>query len=68
MQAASIGVADQYLHAFGKLAKEGNTILLPSNTSDPASMIAQAMSIYGNISNNKLMTNKDMIDGDDKSQ
>ena len=31
----------QYITAFSKLAKATNTILLPSNVGDPASMVAQ---------------------------
>jgi len=50
--AAGLTIAEQYVKAFGNLAKEGNTILLPSNTGDPASMVAQAMSIYKTLSPN----------------
>lgn len=50
--AAGLTIAEQYVKAFGNLAKEGNTILLPSNAGDPASMVAQAMSIYKNLSPN----------------
>lgn len=56
MQAASVGVAEQYLKAFGNIAKEGNTMLLPANGNDPAGMVAQAMSIYGNICNKTSST------------
>ena len=37
----SISVAEKYIAAFGNLAKESNTILLPSNASDVGSMVAQ---------------------------
>jgi len=47
--AASLQVAEQYVNAFGNLAKEGNTILLPSNAGDVSSMVAQAVSIYSNM-------------------
>ncbi|XP_076801986.1 stomatin-like protein stl-1 [Clavelina lepadiformis] len=47
--AASLSVAEQYVSAFGNLAKEGNTILLPSNTGEVSNMVAQAMSIYKNL-------------------
>jgi len=40
----------QYLAAFGNIAKAGNTMLLPASASDPATMVAQALSIYGNVS------------------
>ena len=45
-QAASLRVAEQYLAAFAQIAKTGTTILLPASANDPASMVAQAMSIY----------------------
>ncbi|XP_064163981.1 stomatin-like protein 2, mitochondrial [Anguilla rostrata] len=46
---ASLIVAEQYVAAFSALAKESNTILLPSNTGDISSMVTQAMSIYGSL-------------------
>ena len=45
MDAVNLKVAEQYVQAFSQLAKEGNTILLPSNMNDMGSMIASAMSI-----------------------
>ncbi|KAI8103911.1 hypothetical protein M9435_006437 [Picochlorum sp. BPE23] len=48
-EAVSLRVAEQYLDAFGKVAKESTTMLLPSSGHDPASMVAQAMNIYKNI-------------------
>ncbi|XP_077442508.1 stomatin-like protein 2, mitochondrial [Vanacampus margaritifer] len=47
--AASLSVAEQYVSAFSNLAKESNTVLLPSNTGDISSMVAQAMTIYGTL-------------------
>lgn len=49
-QAASFLVAEQYVRAFKSLAKENNTILLPANTGDVTSSVAQAMAIYKNLS------------------
>jgi regulator of protease activity HflC (stomatin/prohibitin superfamily) len=43
MQAVQLRVAEQYLEQFGKLAKEGNTLIVPANLSDVSSMIATAM-------------------------
>jgi C-terminal region of band_7 len=43
-------LSSQYLAAFGNIAKAGNTMLLPSSASDPATMVAQALSIYNNVS------------------
>lgn len=39
-------VAEQYVEAFGKLAKESNTLMLPTNAGDPASMVAQALGVF----------------------
>ncbi|XP_048706221.1 stomatin-like protein 2, mitochondrial isoform X2 [Caretta caretta] len=44
--AASLAVAEQYVSAFSQLAKDSNTILLPSNTGDVTSMVTQALGIY----------------------
>ena len=43
--AMALKVAEKYIEAFAKLAKENNTILLPANTGDVSSMVAQAMSV-----------------------
>ena len=45
--AANLRVAEQYVAEFGKLAKESNTMLIPSNMGDMAGMVATAMSIMG---------------------
>ncbi|KAG6533733.1 hypothetical protein ZIOFF_007608 [Zingiber officinale] len=45
-EAASLRVAEQYITAFGRVAKEGTTLLLPSAIGNPSSMIAQALAIY----------------------
>jgi len=45
-QAAGLAVAENYVKAFGELAKESNTLLLPANTGDVSGMVSQAMSIY----------------------
>ncbi|KAJ8559793.1 hypothetical protein K7X08_003851 [Anisodus acutangulus] len=47
---ASLRIAEQYTQAFSNIAKEGTTLLLPTNASDPASMVAQALNIYKNLS------------------
>lgn len=51
--AVTLRVAEQYIEAFGNIAKQGNTILLPANSGDASSMIAQAMSIYNSLSPTK---------------
>ncbi|XP_067439547.1 stomatin-like protein 2, mitochondrial [Thunnus thynnus] len=47
--AASLSVAEQYVSAFSKLAKESNTVLLPSNSGDISGMVTQAMTIYSTL-------------------
>lgn len=48
-KAASLQVAEKYIEAFRHLAKEGNTIVLPSNLQHPGAMIAEAMAVYDQI-------------------
>ncbi|XP_067888824.1 stomatin-like protein 2, mitochondrial [Heterodontus francisci] len=55
-QAASLSVAEQYVSAFSNLAKQSNTILLPSNTGDISSMVTQAMGIYNTLTNKPAAT------------
>ncbi len=42
--AANLDVAKKYLDQFGKLARENNTMILPGDLTDVASMVATAMS------------------------
>ena len=44
--AAQYDIAQKYVEAFGELAQESNTLMLPTNAGDPAAMVAQAMAIY----------------------
>ncbi len=48
-KAASLQVAEKYIEAFRHIAKEGNTIVLPSNMQHPGTMIGEAMAIYEQI-------------------
>ncbi|MFN9775862.1 MAG: SPFH domain-containing protein [Burkholderiales bacterium] len=45
MDAVSLRVAEQYVQAFGQIAKQGNTLIVPANMSDLSSMIAGALSV-----------------------
>ncbi|MBA4275088.1 MAG: paraslipin [Alphaproteobacteria bacterium] len=45
-EAVSLRVAEQYVNAFSELAQESTTVLLPANTGDAGSMVAQALSIF----------------------
>lgn len=43
LEAINLKVAEQYIQAFGNLAKHGNTLILPSNLSDVAALVGTAM-------------------------
>lgn len=45
MEAINLRVAEQYLSEFGNLAKENNTMILPTNLTDIAGVVATAMSV-----------------------
>lgn len=49
-EAVSLRIAEQYLDAFAEIAKKGNTMLLPASMNNPASMIGQALGIFGAVS------------------
>ncbi|XP_050203441.1 uncharacterized protein LOC126653565 [Mercurialis annua] len=52
VEAASLKIAEQYVNAFGNIAKKATTMLLPSDTSNPASMVAQALTMYKTVLGN----------------
>lgn len=45
MNAVNLRVAEQYITEFGKLAQSSNSLIIPANLSDIASMIASAMTV-----------------------
>lgn len=48
--AVSLRLAEQYIEAFGKIAKAGNTLIVPADASNVASMVAQAASVFSRVS------------------
>ena len=44
-EAVNLKVAEQYVDAFAKLAKEGNTLIMPANVADIGSLVSAGMSI-----------------------
>jgi regulator of protease activity HflC (stomatin/prohibitin superfamily) len=48
-EAVSMKIAEQYVAAFSKLAKENNTVLLPANAGDAGGMVAQALAVFDTI-------------------
>lgn len=45
MNAVNLQVAEKYVEAFSKLAKEGNTLVVPANLGDLSSLITSAMTM-----------------------
>ncbi|MCA3867904.1 MAG: SPFH/Band 7/PHB domain protein, partial [Burkholderia sp.] len=50
MDAVNLKVAEQYVNAFSNLAKQGNTLIVPSNLSDLGTAISSALTIVKNAS------------------
>jgi regulator of protease activity HflC (stomatin/prohibitin superfamily) len=46
LNAVNLRIAEQYLIEFGKLAKSNNTMILPSNLTDVAGIVATATSVF----------------------
>jgi len=53
LNAVNLRIAEQYLTAFGSLAKQNNTMILPSNLSDIAGIVATATSVFNEIKDKK---------------
>jgi len=53
LNAVNLRIAEQYLSAFGNLAKENNTLILPSNLSDIAGIVATATSVFNEVKDKK---------------
>ncbi len=49
--AVNLRIAEQYITQFGNLAKEKNTLIIPSNLSDIAGMVSSAKEVIGSIKN-----------------
>jgi regulator of protease activity HflC (stomatin/prohibitin superfamily) len=47
--AVSLSVAEKYVDAFGKLARESTAVVVPGNVGDIGGMIATALSVYGKV-------------------
>ena len=59
-KAVALRLAEQYIEAFSKLAKENNTLILPAKTDDAGSMVAQALSIFNSIQGQGSAGKKDI--------
>lgn len=45
IEAVNLKVAEQFVDAFAKLAKENNTLILPANVADVGSLVASALTV-----------------------
>ncbi|ANB15117.1 Uncharacterized protein C16G5.07c [Sugiyamaella lignohabitans] len=63
VDAVSLQVAEKYVDAFGKLAKESNTVVIPAGLGDMGGLIAGGLGIYDKIRNSqdtaKLVSNSE---------
>lgn len=48
--AVSLSVAEKYVAAWSNLAREGTAVVVPGNVGDMGGMIANAMAVYGKVS------------------
>jgi regulator of protease activity HflC (stomatin/prohibitin superfamily) len=53
LNAVNLRIAEQYLTAFGNIAKTNNTVILPSNLTDISGIIATATSVFNEIKDKK---------------
>jgi len=49
MDAANLKIAEEYVSAFANVAKTNNTLILPSNLSDVAGLVASAMTVMTRV-------------------
>jgi len=66
--AVSLSVADKYIDAFGKLAKEGTSVVVPGNVGDIGGMIASAMAVYGKVNDGQAKTMQRLAAREEQSQ
>ena len=61
--AISLQVAEKYVDAFGNLAKEGTSVIVPGNVGDIGGMIASAMAVYGKVNESSKSTAQKLVSG-----
>lgn len=68
--AVSLSVAEKYVDAFGKLAREGTAVVVPGNVGDIGGMIASAMAVYGKVNDGqaKAIAAKAIGSGEQRGQ
>ena len=59
MDAARVRLAEKYIAEFGNLAKQNNTLILPANVADVASLVAQALAVVDGVRGGKAFSHAD---------
>ncbi len=57
-EATQLKVAENYINQFGNIAKEGTTLVLPSNLTDVASVVASAMQVIKTGNAGRVISDK----------
>ncbi|KAH9907292.1 hypothetical protein F4778DRAFT_530438 [Xylariomycetidae sp. FL2044] len=66
--AVSLNVAEKYVDAFGKLARESTAVVVPGNVGDIGGMIATGLSVFGKVGEAQSRTMaKNLVDGGEGS-
>lgn len=68
MSAVSLSVAEKYVEAFGRLAKEGTAVVVPGNVGDMGGMIASAMAVYGKVSEGQARASANRIQASEDNE
>lgn len=58
LNAVNLRIAEQYLNEFGKLASQNNSMIIPSNLTDVAGVIATATSVFNEVRDKKSVNKK----------
>ena len=53
-EAVALKIAEQYVDAFSNLAKESNTIIIPSDANDVSGFISKSLAVFNAIKNKKV--------------
>ncbi|KRY65554.1 Cactin [Trichinella pseudospiralis] len=64
--AATLAIAEQYVNAFGNLAKTSNTLILPADASNLTGVVGQALTMYKAFSNKMDDVSKEKFHSDSK--
>ena len=67
-RAVAFNVAEKYVDAWSKLAKEGTSVIVPGNVGDMGGMIAGALGMYGKIQEGQQVSQQKRLSGGQQQQ